>query len=228
MASPTQPKKPRSPKLRAIVEAASTLFAQYGYDGTSTEMIAEAAGVSRQTIYNQFDSKERLFLEIASDLVNAIVGPLGIAEEAGAEPRAVLLALAERTLTTLFAPKTIARRRLAIAEVTRFPHLGHAIYNEGPAQTRVKLAAYLTEQTRLGTMRVPQPLLAAEHFFALVTGPSDVRILFGVETSVSAELVGERAANAVDTFFRAFGVDQTTPLAQPVTVARPSAQSQQP
>ncbi len=200
-------KKPRGPKLQAIVEAASNLFAQYGYDGTSTEMIAEAAGVSRQTIYNQFDSKERLFLEIASDLVNAIVGPLGTAEVADTEPRVVLLALAERTLATLYAPKTIALRRLAIAEVTRFPHLGHAIYKEGPLQTRGKLAAYLAEQTSLGTMRVPQPALAAEHFFALVTGTSDLKILFGVETSIGAELVKERAAEAVDTFFRAFGRD---------------------
>jgi TetR/AcrR family transcriptional regulator, mexJK operon transcriptional repressor len=207
MALSTQPKKPRSPKLTAIVEAAKELFAQYGYDGTSTEMIAEAAGVSRQTIYNQFDSKEQLFQELATDIVNAIVGPLGSEDEAGAEPRAALLALAERTLATLFAPRTIALRRLAITEFGRFPHLGRAIYNNGPVQTRGKLTAYLAEQARLGTMRVPQPELAAEHFFALVTGPSDLRILLGVETSVSPELVRERAANAVDTFFRAFGID---------------------
>jgi AcrR family transcriptional regulator len=197
----------RGAKLQAIVEAASNLFAQYGYDGTSTEMIAEAAGVSRQTIYNQCVSKEGLFLEIASDIVHAIVGPLGSAEVAEAEPRAVLLALAERALTTLYAPKTIALRRLAIAEVTRFPHLGRAIYREGPLQTRGKLAAYLTEQSRLGTLNVPKPALAAEHFFALVTGPSDLKILLGVEKGIGMELVKQRAAEAVETFFRAFGTD---------------------
>jgi AefR-like transcriptional repressor, C-terminal domain len=69
----------------------------------------------------------------------------------------------------------------------------------------------LGEQTGLGTMRVPQPELAAEHFFALVAGPSDLKILFGVETCIGTELVKQRAAEAVDTFFRAFGPDHPAP-----------------
>ena len=38
----------------AILAAARTLFLDAGYDGVNLDRVAEAAGVSRQTVYNRF------------------------------------------------------------------------------------------------------------------------------------------------------------------------------
>ena len=48
-------------KRRAIVEAATTLFLENGYRGTSMDQIAAVARVSKQTVYKHFSDKEALF-----------------------------------------------------------------------------------------------------------------------------------------------------------------------
>ncbi len=50
-----------SERTEKIVAAASRLFARQGYHGTSTREIARSAGVSENTLFRHFDSKEELF-----------------------------------------------------------------------------------------------------------------------------------------------------------------------
>lgn len=47
-----------------IMESASVLFADHGYEGTSVREIAKAAGVNVASVNYYFSSKENLFLEI--------------------------------------------------------------------------------------------------------------------------------------------------------------------
>ena len=45
----------------AILQAAKLLFLEAGFDGVNLERVGEAAGVTRQTVYNLFGSKEAVF-----------------------------------------------------------------------------------------------------------------------------------------------------------------------
>jgi len=51
-------------KKSAILLAATELFAENGYDGTSTAQIAERAGVAHGTLFHHFGNKENLLVEI--------------------------------------------------------------------------------------------------------------------------------------------------------------------
>ena len=44
-----------------ILDAAQRLFLDDGYDGVSLEQVGRAAGVTRQTVYNRFGSKDAVF-----------------------------------------------------------------------------------------------------------------------------------------------------------------------
>jgi AcrR family transcriptional regulator len=55
--------KPKT-KRPAIVEAATSLFAERGIDATGIRDIADAAGVREASIYRHFESKEELALKI--------------------------------------------------------------------------------------------------------------------------------------------------------------------
>jgi AcrR family transcriptional regulator len=65
-----------------LIEVATGLFAEHGYEGTSVEAVLSAAGVSRGALYHHFAGKEALFeavVQAASDgvmlrLVAAIAG----------------------------------------------------------------------------------------------------------------------------------------------------------
>lgn len=53
----------RKIKKRAILEAASKLFNEHGYDRTSIEDIAAQLNVSKRTLYYYIDSKEEILFE---------------------------------------------------------------------------------------------------------------------------------------------------------------------
>src|SRR3954466_6948294 len=61
-----------------ILKAARRLFAERGYTRTSVRDIAEAAGVSAQTVYDSIGSKQALVLRL-NDLIDAEAGVLEIA-----------------------------------------------------------------------------------------------------------------------------------------------------
>ncbi len=57
-----------------LIEVATGLFAEYGYEGTSIEAVLTAAGVSRGALYHHFAGKEALFtavLEAVSERITA-------------------------------------------------------------------------------------------------------------------------------------------------------------
>lgn len=66
-----QPPSPRQGRRRkaadaraAILQAATQLFAQHGYDATTTRMIAKEAGVAEGTLYIYFPSKRHILLSL--------------------------------------------------------------------------------------------------------------------------------------------------------------------
>jgi len=66
-----------------IVEETLRLFESHGFHGTSVDAIAKAAGISRSTLYQYFESKEQIFVELLNECGSALmrvarrIGPLG-------------------------------------------------------------------------------------------------------------------------------------------------------
>src|SRR5512134_3274785 len=60
----TMPKARRGDSREAIIAAAERLFLERGFGSVSMDELAEAAGVARRTLYNQFASKEEIFREM--------------------------------------------------------------------------------------------------------------------------------------------------------------------
>ncbi|MFF2092512.1 TetR/AcrR family transcriptional regulator [Paenibacillus sp. NPDC058174] len=50
-----------------IIQAALTMFADSGYEGTSMSEIAKAVGIKTPSIYAHFKSKEQLFLQLTEE-----------------------------------------------------------------------------------------------------------------------------------------------------------------
>jgi AcrR family transcriptional regulator len=88
MADP-EPLRPRSPsnrlpaarRRRQLLDVAIDVFAEKGFHATSMDEVAEAAGVTKPVLYQHFDSKRELFLELLEDvggyLVSAVTAAVG-------------------------------------------------------------------------------------------------------------------------------------------------------
>src|SRR5580692_9294911 len=61
-------------KRKALLLAATEVFLDKGYDGTSMDDVAAKAAVSKPTVYKYFSDKERLFAEIVSATTGQIDG----------------------------------------------------------------------------------------------------------------------------------------------------------
>jgi AcrR family transcriptional regulator len=212
--------KAQSHKRSAIVTAAGELFVSRGYDGTSMEIIAEAANVSRQTVYNQFESKEALFRAIVDDVLEEFMAPL-VSASPRAEVRETLISFAEHTLGLLVRPKVIGLCRLAIAETARFPDLGLAAFEAGMLRAQETIAQYLRNQARDGKLELTDPFLAAGQFMALTSRDTELRGLFGIETKITSQEIRRRAKAGVDAFLKVYRTsDQALSPGIPKTARR--------
>src|SRR4051812_39252856 len=61
----------KADRKRQLLEHAKRLFVTHGYQNTTTEKIAAAAGVSEPVLHRHFDSKKALFIEVLQDIRKA-------------------------------------------------------------------------------------------------------------------------------------------------------------
>ena len=190
-----------SPKHDVICEAAKRVFLHEGYRA-SMDLVAAEAGVSKQTVYNHFGSKEGLFRAIIEGCSEGFLIVLVGGDPGVSDPGETLRQLGERFLGLVLDPESLALHRMLVAEAPRFPDLAEEVYGAGPGQAVRRLAAYLGQQDRRGTLAVPDPVLSAEQFLGALTGHVHLRALLGVARPSAAE-VEQAVRHAVGAFLRA-------------------------
>jgi AcrR family transcriptional regulator len=75
-----------------VIEVATRLFAEHGYDGTSVETVQAESGVSRGSLYHHFPGKEALFLAVLEEVGAQIGREAEEATSGAADPVALLRA----------------------------------------------------------------------------------------------------------------------------------------
>ena len=111
-----------NPRHDAILEAATRLFARYGYKRTSMDLLASEAMVAKPTLYAHFDDKDAVFRAV----VEHVMGQIVAAARAAA------------------ARKAPAAERLAEVLIAKFSYL-HELVHQSP-----HAAELLDSQGRLG------------------------------------------------------------------------------
>jgi AcrR family transcriptional regulator len=90
----------KAERKRQLLQHAKQLFVAYGYQATTTEKIAAAAGVTEPVLYRHFESKKALFLEVLQEIRQATLGRWHTETAALTDPLAKLHAIADMYLGT--------------------------------------------------------------------------------------------------------------------------------
>ena len=69
-----------------LIEVATRLFTEHGYEGTSIEAVLSAAGVSRGALYHHFAGKEALFEAVVSAVSEQVTVKLAETVQGCADP----------------------------------------------------------------------------------------------------------------------------------------------
>jgi AcrR family transcriptional regulator len=67
------PRLARAARRAQIIETAAGAFLRGGFDGTSMDDVAQAAGISRLVVYRIFDTKEHLYRAVLSSVTDEFV-----------------------------------------------------------------------------------------------------------------------------------------------------------
>jgi TetR/AcrR family transcriptional regulator, mexJK operon transcriptional repressor len=200
-------------KRKLLLAAATEMFLDKGYDGTTMEDVAMKAAVSKPTVYRFFSDKERLFAEIVrattgeiDELVRLVVEIM--AEQTDVEPG--LMMLARRFLNALMQPRVLRLRRLVMANAERFPDVGRGWYEQGFNRVLATLGTTFRSLADRKLLRVEDPLLAANHFVGMLLWiPINKAMYTGDYRSSPGELEGYAVA-AVRAFLAGYGAASRT------------------
>ncbi len=153
-------------KRMSIIDAATRLFLQGGYGGTSLAKIAAEADVSKATLFKQFPTKAALFdaivteyWKVSDDKAGYVVPgdlPAGLREIGG------------RYVALLTRPGMADLFRIVIAEAPRFPELGKTQFALGKMPFFQSVRHYLEAEEAAGTVRMEDPEMAATQFLGMI------------------------------------------------------------
>ena len=73
MSSPTTSRMPREQRRSQLLRLATEVFTEKGYQATSMDDIATAAGVTKPVLYQHFRSKETLYVEVLDVIGEAML-----------------------------------------------------------------------------------------------------------------------------------------------------------
>lgn len=178
MARSISPRKvPRGERRKLeLIAIAERLFLDRGFTETTMQMIEEAAGASKETLYRHFSSKEQLFAGIVDRKTRELFGPESAIGQSG-EPEAVLFNLGIGLLHMVLRAPAWSLLRILVAEAPRSPELGDLFYERGPGRTLRQLAHYLAEATERRELRCGDPSRAARLFLGAVISHYHLRCL---------------------------------------------------
>jgi TetR/AcrR family transcriptional repressor of mexJK operon len=199
------PGRPKDPaKRHAIMIAASALFLERGYGEASMDAIAQAAQVSKLTLYSHFTDKAALFREVVRERVEHYAGEDTFARAmAKASMRERLETLAEGFLSLLLSDEATGLERLLIAGAGSHPEAGALFFEAGPQRVLQGFRDFFEEMQQQGA--VTRDIAAeklAEFFTSLLKGTTHMRVMIG-QTVAARKEIRQHAADCVAFFLRA-------------------------
>ncbi|MCJ2163537.1 MULTISPECIES: TetR/AcrR family transcriptional regulator [unclassified Pseudodesulfovibrio] len=150
-----------------IIRAACAVFEKHGYSGTGMETIAEAAGVSKRTLYKYYGSKEAVFSAIIKHLRQSATLKQCPRYQPGTSVRGQLVGVVYAMLAHLNREEHIRLARIIIAEVIREPKLSE-ILSEAADFSKSAPFLWIRSAMEDGQLRSEAPEKALTHLGGLV------------------------------------------------------------
>ena len=191
-------------KNRAIIDAASRLFLENGFDGTSMDEVAKRAGVSKQTVYSHFSSKEQLFGESIHITIEKYFPDQALQEVRSHTLEADLTAVSMRFAHLLMSQDAMAMHRVLVSAAPRGPELAQIFWEAGPAEMIVKLSAFLKYWVDKGELEIDDLEKAGARLISLLKGKPHFEMEIGLRDSVSNDVLEAHVVDVVKCFIKLY------------------------
>jgi len=185
--------KKKKQKQKAIILAAQEIFKAGGYVGSSMDVIAQKAGVTKQTLYRYFQSKEILF-QASLEAQRKNVRSQFLKELDREDIQVGLTRFAIGFLKVHMSEDHIASIRLLLAEGVRAPAMARAHFEVGPKEVVTKLTWFFKEQ-----FQVEDPSFASRAFISTLLARR-MDVLIGLHKPLSQKELEQHVKQTVRLF----------------------------
>ncbi len=208
--APAKAAKPRSrseEKRELIIDAAGDLFIEQGFSNTSMDKVAERAGVSKQTVYSHFGSKEGIF--VTSIETKCILNSLSSEFFQQKAPTAhIMLEFAHHFNDLLLNKDAIRMLHLCCDSAENHPEVSELFYTAGPDNFRRLLSDFLAQRAASGELDIPNTDTAALQFMFMVNGDEPLRARLGLKPKLSSQELDDYLKSSVRIFLKGYSAEQ--------------------
>jgi AcrR family transcriptional regulator len=190
-------------KRRQILDGASKVFMDLGFDGASMNEIARSAGVSKGTLYVYFADKNRLFEAIVEEEVLER-GQLSYNFDLTRDVVTTLREFGQTFIQAQCRPGGGSSIRTVMAIAERMPEVGRRFYENVIAKTNNRLADYLTAHVAADDLAIEDCELAASQFTMMCQASLFLPFIFQAAPAPSAERMAEVVEHATRMFMAAY------------------------
>ena len=191
-------------KREAILEVASQVFQELGYERASMDEIAARVGGSKVTLYGYFSSKQQLFLEVANHMGGRHLGP-ALDELVPGSDDVVngLRRFGEKFLAFICTPEAVGTYRMVVAQPVQ-SGIARGFFELGPKRGQGLLAAYLQAEMASGRLQQADASVAAAQLMALIGAEAHQPLLMGAMTAPTRQRIKQMVERAVAVFMAAY------------------------
>jgi AcrR family transcriptional regulator len=183
-----------------ILDAATEVFCQNGFDAANLQEIMAQAGGSLATLYRLFGNKEGLFQAVIERNSSQMIDKLSATFAQEKEPAKVLHAMGINFLNLLLSPQVGAIHRLLIAESGRYPQLRDIFIKMAPERNLRTVAEYLQSLVDSGYLQLNDCYMAAQQLLSMFKGNYHMRCVLGDTVVLSEDEKQRYIGNAVSIF----------------------------
>jgi len=189
----------------SIIAAAAALFAQKGFNGTTTREIARTAGISEALLFRHFPTKRALYAAIIAEKSQLSLLMASIEEAADKRDDVRVFTLIAGFRIHRGADPTLLR--LLLFSALEGHGLSDMFFRNRHRVFYEFLAGYIARRTKEGAFRRVDPLLAAQSFVGMVVYHRLLHEIFKVPPHCSPE---EAVAGYVEMFLEGLRPQSTT------------------
>lgn len=191
-------------KHKQILDAAHIEFTENGFDGASMDRLAEAAGVSKPTLYKYFGDKEGLFAAVLDQGRSHIVTPLA---DVSAPLVESLWNFSWNYADFVLRPDMLSLARLILGEAGRRPESVAQYHRFGPGKALSGIVAFIEAKIKDGALIADNSRFAAQDLWSLIlSGPRDY-YLHHVNEQPTREELTENISHGLSLFLRNYSTN---------------------
>ncbi|WP_189637783.1 TetR/AcrR family transcriptional regulator [Thalassotalea sp. HSM 43] len=191
-------------KRESILIAAVNCFCEKGFANTSMDYIAKQAGVSKQTVYSHFGSKDDLFMASVSKKCQEF-RQAAFDTDKDIDVSGALVNFAVEFIRLLLSDEGMSVHRLCVSESQANPKVSQLFYQAGPEPVIKGLSELLQGYKQQNLLDIEDTHLASLQFLSLVKGEAVMRREYNTQWQPTQQQTRDYIEASVALFLSGYG-----------------------